>query len=129
MVSFGVLGGGVAGSGSMRVASNFQLVARNDGDTDDIGLVEQLGDSVVIGRFGTVQVNILNGILLLEPTLVSVSAALNTDAAYQVDGTQVVSNQGAAVADASGGAVIDTEARAALNALLARTRTHGLIAT
>lgn len=37
--------------------------------------------------------------------------------------------QPAAVADASGGVVIDIEARAALNALLAKIRTTGLIAT
>lgn len=37
--------------------------------------------------------------------------------------------QWAAVADASGGAVIDAEARTALNALLARTRGSGLLAT
>jgi hypothetical protein len=37
--------------------------------------------------------------------------------------------QPAAVADASGGATVDTEARTALNALLARLRTTGLIAT
>lgn len=44
-------------------------------------------------------------------------------------GTKVVGIQGAAVADAAGGATIDAEARTALNALLARLRTHGLIAT
>ncbi len=49
--------------------------------------------------------------------------------AYKANGTQVIGNQGAAVADAAGGATIDTECRAALNALLARLRTHGLIAS
>lgn len=39
------------------------------------------------------------------------------------------SAQPAAVANASGGVVVDAEARAALNALLARLRTLGLIAT
>lgn len=48
---------------------------------------------------------------------------------YFVGADQVVSARGAAVADASGGANIDAEARTALNALLARLRTHGLIAT
>ena len=37
--------------------------------------------------------------------------------------------QGALIADATGGAIIDSEARTALNALLARIRAHGLIAT
>jgi len=44
-----------------------------------------------------------------------------------IDGDKIIGAQGAAVADASGGVVIDAEARAALNALLARLRTHGLI--
>ena len=42
-------------------------------------------------------------------------------------GNQVVTNQQGAVADASGGVVIDAEARTALNSLLAKLRTHGLI--
>ena len=44
-------------------------------------------------------------------------------------GVKVLGSQGVAVADAAGGATVDTEARAALNALLARVRAHGLIAT
>ena len=48
---------------------------------------------------------------------------------FKVNGVQVVSAQGAAIANAAGGGVIDVEARAALNALLARVRAHGLIAT
>jgi hypothetical protein len=48
---------------------------------------------------------------------------------YAIEGTKVVGVQGASVADASGGSVIDVEARAALNDLLARVRAHGLIAT
>lgn len=47
----------------------------------------------------------------------------------KIDGTQVISNQGAAVADASGGTTVDAEARAAINDLLARLRSHGLIAS
>jgi hypothetical protein len=48
---------------------------------------------------------------------------------FYVGGTKVVGAQGVAVADAAGGAIIDVEARAQLNALLAKLRTHGLIAT
>lgn len=44
-------------------------------------------------------------------------------------GVKILGSQGAAVADASGGATVDTEARTAINTLLARLRTHGLIAT
>jgi hypothetical protein len=49
--------------------------------------------------------------------------------AFLVSGTKVLGAQGAAVADVTGGATIDTEARAAINALLARCRAHGLIGT
>lgn len=63
----------------------------------------------------------------LESTNVFTSTLQAT--AFKVATIQVVGAQGALVADASGGAVIDAEARTALNALLARLRTHGLIAT
>jgi len=56
---------------------------------------------------------------------VDVTGDINTTVNYKVDDTQVVSNQGAAVANATDPAT--TMAR--LNDLLARCRTHGLIAT
>lgn len=48
---------------------------------------------------------------------------------YKVSGIQVVTAQQPAIPDASGGVTVDTEARAAINALLAALRTHGLIDT
>lgn len=48
---------------------------------------------------------------------------------YEVDGVQVVQEQGAAVADPVGGGVIDVECRAQLIELLNRLRAHGLIST
>jgi len=51
------------------------------------------------------------------------------DNGLSVLGVKVVGAQGAAVADASSGATVDTEARAAINTLLARMRAHGMIAT
>ena len=48
--------------------------------------------------------------------------------ALVVGGDKVVGGRGAAVAAPSGGAVVDAEARAAIDALLDRLRTHGLIA-
>lgn len=48
---------------------------------------------------------------------------------YLVGGTQVVGAQQVAIPDAAGGATVDAEARAAINALLAAARLHGLIDT
>jgi hypothetical protein len=45
-----------------------------------------------------------------------------------IGGKQVVGNQAAAIADPTGGSVIDTEARAAVSQLLLALRQHGLIA-
>lgn len=46
-----------------------------------------------------------------------------------VSGNQVVGARGAAVADPSGGVTVDLPCRAAVLAILARLRAHGLIAT
>jgi hypothetical protein len=56
-------------------------------------------------------------------------ANLIATTAVNIGGNQVVGAQGAVVADAAGGAVIDAEARTAINTLLARLRVHGLIDT
>jgi hypothetical protein len=49
-------------------------------------------------------------------------------AKLELAGAQVVGARGAAVANPTGGTVVDVEARVALVALLDRMRTHGLIA-
>lgn len=54
-----------------------------------------------------------------------VVGTIGTSESYRVDGVKVVGNQGAAVADATDAASAITQ----LNALLARCRAHGLIAT
>ena len=46
-----------------------------------------------------------------------------------VGGDQVVGARGAAVADPAGGTTVDSEARAAITAILGRLRQHGLIST
>lgn len=65
----------------------------------------------------------------LAQTLSNKAFVSPTSDEYRVAGTKVVGAQGAVVADATGGVVVDDEARAAINALLAELRTHGLIAT
>jgi len=67
----------------------------------------------------------LNYAIYTGAGLVHFGDDVNTTEHYEVDGTQVVSNQGAAVADATDAADVITQ----LNALLARCRAHGLIAT
>ena len=64
--------------------------------------------------------------LLQGGSVVNGGVTISTGALF-VGSSQVVTNQQGAVADASGGVVIDAEARTALNSLLAKLRTHGLI--
>jgi hypothetical protein len=119
--------------------TNFALWAHNDAGTyvdSPIAVTRASGGTVTIG--GTT-----NRPLSLDGTGVITIAAgknfvLNTTTGTKIgtgttqklgfwNATPVV--QPAAQADASGGSVIDTEARAALNGLLAKLRTIGLIAT
>lgn len=57
------------------------------------------------------------------------ASQVDVSGSYKVDGTQVVTDQQPAIPDATGGVTVDTEARAAINALLAALRVHGLIDT
>ena len=50
-------------------------------------------------------------------------------AKLSIGGNQVVGPRGTAVADPAGGTIVDVEARAAIAAILARLRQHGLIAS
>lgn len=152
----------------------FALSVRNITDTgwQDVGTVPAIliggnaeGVALVIG---TTDNNVLNFIVnsVIEATLAStgltvtndISAVgvtasgniqgvdLNATGVFKVDGTQVVSNQGAAVAavasadapaqtaayvqaDVEAIRAVANEAKAQLNTLLARLRAHGLIAT
>lgn len=95
---------------------------------DIAGFNLAVGDSYRINGISVLNKTTL-GVQVVNSSLTSVGTltSVNTSGAYSVDGTQVVSNRGAAVSDASGGATIDTEARTAINALLSRVRIHGLI--
>lgn len=57
------------------------------------------------------------------------ASQVDVSSRYEVAGVQVVAAQQPSIPDASGGVTVDTEARAAINALLAALRTHGLIDT
>lgn len=69
-----------------------------------------------------------NGDVEITSALSSFSGIVNVAGVYKVDGVQVVGNQGAAVTAPTGGATIDAEARVAINAIISRMTTHGLIA-
>lgn len=58
----------------------------------------------------------------------NVNGHLNALEDISVAGTRVVGAQGAHIADASGGDIIDSEARTAINAVIAALETHGLLA-
>jgi hypothetical protein len=92
-----------------------------------------------VASAGSVNLDILNA-ANARADLGAAASGVNTDitelnGASQVDvssdykdnGVQVVTDQQAAIPDAAGGVVVDVEARAALNTLLAELRVHGLI--
>lgn len=108
----------------LSATGNYTNAAIRVGDDEYIQLETTAANSARI-RFvtGTDMLEISNG--------GAVRAAFELDASARLllNGTQVLQGQGAAVADASGGATIDAEARTAINTLLARARAHGFIAT
>ena len=118
-----LISGGVEG---LRVSATAITVPT--GTWDNTGINIASGDTYKINGTTVLSNNSLgSGVTASSLTSVGTLISVNTSGVYSVDGTQVVSNQGAAVSDASGGATIDAEARAAINALLARVRAHGLI--
>ncbi|MGE4304737.1 MAG: Gp138 family membrane-puncturing spike protein [Novosphingobium sp.] len=58
---------------------------------------------------------------------VAVTGPVDSDTEYRVGGVKVLGERQGAISDPSGGSNIDSEARAALSALLAIARSHGLI--
>lgn len=143
-----------ATAGAIRIPNAVSLQARNAANTLNLPLIgADAGDLVTVGGANN------NGLYLYSPANVylqpggATAVTFATGAITLADATNIVLNattgtkigtattqklafynatpivQGAAVADASGGATIDAEARTAINALLARIRATGLIAT
>ena len=78
---------------------------------DGVRLYERSSGTFIVFRNGAWETGMLRG------------------AALVVDGQQVVGARAPAIGSPGGGAVIDTEARATVNAILAILRQHGLIET
>lgn len=99
-------------TGLLRVPNNVTAMAgRNAANTADVDMLLLSGTNIV--RLG--------------PGAISVQISGGSGSIGFFGTTPVV--QGAAVADATGGATIDAEARTAINAALARLRGPGFIAT
>ena len=102
--------------------------------TDSASLAATISDETGTGLvvFGTNPT--LSGFTMADATNVVLNTATGTKIGTATtqklgfyNATPIV--QGASVADASGGAVIDAEARTAINALISRIEATGLIAT
>lgn len=89
-------------------------------------IYDNYGNTIYLKNDGSISIN-SSGDVNIAAANVNVTGSINTNAVYKVEDTQVVSARGAAVADAAGGSTVDTEARVAINTLLARLRVHGLI--
>lgn len=88
------------------------------------------GTTLTVANAATVRSSISAAKSGVNTDITELNGASQVDVSshYEVTGTQVVGAQEPAIPDAAGGITVDTEARAALNALLAAARAHGLIA-
>lgn len=88
------------------------------------------GTTLTVANAATVRSSISAAKSGVNTDITELNGASQVDVSsrYEVAGTQVVGAQEPAIPDAAGGITVDTEARAALNALLAAARAHGLIA-
>lgn len=126
--TFGPTSGATLNQLLLRSGTGGSRIGFQSGSGSDGGIVVSPGGAMFLGAVGTVTFR--SGSPEVDVfTYDSAGVNLASGKVLKVNGTQVVSSRGAAVADASGGGTVDTEARAAINALLARCRAHGLIAT
>lgn len=110
--------------------AQFPLLLRAHSATQSVALFEVQDSSLAlmfrVGPSGNVTLKDGGSIAVGTSTGTKIGIAANAKIGFW-NSTPVV--QPTAVADAAGGATIDAEARTALNALLAKLRTIGLIAT
>lgn len=138
-------GGGAAfGATSAGGSTHFLLAPTNAGDVGlkVLGFTSQTADltqwqspsGVTVASVSAVGLGLFAGLSITDAK--DITFGTTTGTKIGTGATQKIGYWGAtpvvqpvAVADATGGTVIDTEARAAINALLARLRTPGIIAT
>jgi hypothetical protein len=115
---------------STGVASNFLLWANNGVSFGGItaGYFYGARHNLNTGLSHEFQINGVTT-ALINSAGVDVTGNVNASGEYRVDGTKVLGNQQAAIADPAGGATVDTEGRAATASILAALRAHGIIVT
>lgn len=101
--------------------------------TDDITVAAD-NKALVLGAGSDAKIYYDGTDLIIKPNVVGSGKAkidgdLNVTGAVFIDGLQVVTNQQGAIANPTGGIIIDSEARTAIVSILDTLRTHGLIAT
>lgn len=120
---------------------NTVVTTINGASGPNINLESSIGFSFTGGAGGNINMTVSNA-ALVRTSIGAAASGINTDitqlngasqvdvsGSYKVDGTQVVKEQQTAIANPTGGATIDAEARAQLILLLDAARAHGLIAT
>ena len=118
---------------SMGGAGSTYYIARGGGRTFGINVPTSARFDILVNNANILQINATT--LTFAESLdfvfgTTTGTKIGTETTQKLgfwNATPVI--QGAAVADASGGATVDSQARTAINTLLARIRTYGLIAT
>lgn len=99
--------------------------------SDDIAIIAD-NKALVLGAGGDAKIYYDGTDLIIKPNVVGsgelkVDGNINTTGVVKIDGQQILTVQQAAIADPTGGATVDTEARTAIVEILDALRTHGLI--
>lgn len=92
----------------------------------EVAIYTDQGDYVYLKRGGTIEAKASTKLLVTSP-LIDATGDANVAGVYKVAGTQVVGPRGSSVTGPTGGTTVDSQARTAINAIIARLQAHGLI--